>query len=284
MQSIGEAARAWLESMGSEDHITADTDAGDFIGDDGFLHCGVCKERKETRLRINNRAVQVPCACRRAEMAEEDYIRDQNDQMQRVQELAMYSIIGSRFKNSTFDRAVIRPDNEKPINIARKYVKNWEKMYSTNTGLLFYGPPGTGKSFLAACVANALMQRRVPVLATSIIKLTQARPEDVAETIRRMQGAKLLLLDDFGAERDTSFKIEQVFSIIDQRYASAKPLIITTNLSMQQMKSGEDMRYNRIFERIRSMCYPVKMDGESWRKQETITNYSATKELLEGGD
>jgi len=282
MQSLGDAAREWFESMGSEGHIQAE--AGDFIGDDGFLHCGTCKERKETRLRLNNRMVPVMCACRRAEAAEADYIKDRNDKLQRVQELSMYSIIGSRFRDSTFDRAVIRMDNQKAINTARQYVKNWDKMFQSNTGLLFYGPPGTGKSFLAACVANALMKRGVPVLATSIIKLTQAKPEVVAETLRRTQEASVLLLDDFGAERDSEFKVEQVFSVIDQRYNTKKPLIVTTNLSMQQMKSGEDMRYNRIFERIRAMCYPVKMDGESWRKQETINNYSATKALLEGGE
>lgn len=282
MQSIGEAAKAWFDRIGCDDHIPAKD--GDYVAEDGFLHCGVCKERKETILALNGKRVPITCACIRAEIAEEEARKDANEQMKIVEELSMYSIMGQRFKTSTFDRAVIRPDNERAVNVARMYVKNWEKMYQANTGLLFYGPPGTGKSFLAACIANALMQRRVPVLATSIIKLTQARPEDIAETLRRMQGAKLLLLDDFGAERGTDFKVEQVFSIIDHRYTTNKPLIVTTNLSMQEMKSGADMRYNRIFERIRAMCYPVKMDGESWRKQETIENYTATKRLLEGGE
>lgn len=282
MQSIGEATRERLDKISADDHIPAKE--GDFIGEDGFLHCGVCKERKETIFRLNGKKVPITCACIRAQIAEEDARRQENEEMKIVEELSMYSIIGRRFKTSTFDRAIIKPDNEKAVNIARMYVKNWDKMYQANTGLLFYGPPGTGKSFMAACVANALMQRRVPVLATSIIKLTQARPEDIAETLRRMQGAKLLLLDDFGAERGTDFKVEQVFSIIDHRYTTNKPLIVTTNLSMQEMKSGEDMRYNRIFERVRAMCYPVKMDGESWRKRETIENYNTTRQLLEGGE
>ena len=60
------------------------------------------------------------------------------------------------------------------------------------------------------------------------------------------------------------------------------PIILTTNLTMEQMKNCEDIRYNRIYDRIFEMCYPVKVSGLSWRKREAASRYAATKQILEG--
>ena len=47
---------------------------------------------------------------------------------------------------------------------ARAYVENWKGAYKSNIGLLLFGDVGTGKSFLAGCIANALLDQDVPVL------------------------------------------------------------------------------------------------------------------------
>ena len=283
MQNLGELTRQLFDRFGYLPHIPALD--GDYVDEEtGYLFCGKCHTRKEYKLPMNGRMVPVPCAHRKAEMEAEERRAQEQREMNVVLDLMQYSITDARFKESTFDRCVINRDNEKAVSIARKYVQQFDRMEERNAGLLFYGPPGTGKSFLAACVANALMEKRVPVLATSIIKQTSAGTDTVAETSRKMRGARVLLLDDFGAERGTDFKLEQVFNIIDERYNIKKPLIITTNLSMQEMKEADDMRYRRIFERVRAMCYPVKMDGESFRKRDTIDQFTTLKGLLEGGD
>ena len=100
---------------------------------------------------------------------------------------------------------------------------------------------------------------------------------------RRKPGqSKLLIIDDLGAERGTDYSLERVYDIIDSRYRSNKPIILTTNLTMEQMKNCEDIRYNRIYDRIFEMCYPVKVSGLSWRKREAASRYAATKQILEG--
>lgn len=48
-----------------------------------------------------------------------------------------------------------------------RYVEQWQTMRTENIGLLFWGGVGTGKSFLAGCIANALMEQEVPVLITN---------------------------------------------------------------------------------------------------------------------
>ena len=49
----------------------------------------------------------------------------------------------------------------------------------------------------------------------------------------------LLILDDFGMERGTEYGLEQVFNVIDSRYRSGKPLIVTTNLTLDDLHNPE---------------------------------------------
>ena len=49
-----------------------------------------------------------------------------------------------------------------------RYVEQWQTMRAENLGLLLWGGVGTGKSFLAGCIANALMEQEVPVRMTNL--------------------------------------------------------------------------------------------------------------------
>lgn len=77
----------------------------------------------------------------------------------------------------------------------------------------------------------------------------------------------LLILDDFGMERQTDYAREQVFNIIDGRYLAQKPLIVTTNLSLSELKHPKDIVEQRIFDRVLELCVPVCFDGESLRQE-----------------
>ena len=279
MKSTGDVLSEAFYGLGSPDHIPANE--GDYIGPDGMLHCGLCREGKEYRL-PNGNYVPALCACGRKRRASEELRRMELAQMQRVRELAQYSIMDERQKSATFAAARMTEDSRKPLHVAQKYVERWAEISRDElNGLLFYGPTGTGKSYIAACIANALMDKNVPVLMTSIVKLTGFHQDEMNEILRLMKRAHLLILDDLGAERGTDFKLEQVYNIIDERCNSKKPMVVTTNLSMDEMKNAGDMRYNRIWERVRSMCYPVRMDGESWRKKKTLEALSRLKSMYE---
>ena len=279
MKTVG----AFFANIGSPDHIHGAE--GDYIGPDGRLTCGLCHTPKERLLPFNGRWVPCLCACGLRRREAEERAREEAAEEQRVYELQRYSIIDQRTKEATFETAEIRQDSVEAFRIAQTYVRRWDEIYTRDSGLnglLFYGRPGSGKSYLAACIANALIARRVPVLMTSIVKLTSAPQDQVNDVLRQSRNARLLVLDDLGAERDTSFKLEQVFNIIDYRYASKRPLIVTTNLSMEDMRNGVDTRYSRIFERVKAMCFPVLMDGASWRQKQTAEAFEDMRRLLSG--
>ena len=158
-------------------------------------------------------------------------------------------------------------------------------MLERNQGLLFYGDVGTGKTFAAACIANYLLAERTSVVMTSFVKLLnsmQSFKEDDEKLISRLNQAKLLIIDDLGAERGSDFTLEKVYNIIDSRYRARKPVILTTNLGLKEMKETTDIRYSRIYDRIFEVCYPMQFTGKSWRKAEAARRFDEMRDFLEG--
>ena len=155
----------------------------------------------------------------------------------------------------------------------RKYVQHWSQMRENNLGLLLWGQPGNGKTFAAACIANALIENSDPfpptvkmtTFGTILNGLLSLSVADKAYYLNLFLNADLLILDDFGMERQTDYAREQVFNIIDGRYLTKRPLIITTNLSLQEMKTTTDLSQKRIYDRVLGMCVPVFFSGESQR-------------------
>ncbi len=281
MQSIGELLARDFINIGSTGHIELKT--GDYFDEhDGFVHCGVCHEKKECKLPINNHFVPCMCRCQREQAEREEAERKRKQELQRVAELSSYSLVDERFKESTFDRFIPEtPEDENVLKLCKNYVERFDQMQELNVGLIFYGKPGTGKTFAASCIANALMEKGVPVLVTSIVRLTNAVFGDELNTLLdKMNTARLLVLDDLGAERNTEFKAEQLFTVIDSRYAAKKPMIITTNTT--DFKNESDMRRTRIYDRIFEVCAPVKMNGESRRRKKLKEHRNLTQLILEG--
>ena len=69
------------------------------------------------------------------------------------------------------------------------------------------------------------------------------------EVVDRLCSYPLLVIDDFGMERGTEYALEQIYNIIDSRYRSRKPLIVTTNLTLTELKNPQDTAHARILVR-----------------------------------
>lgn len=257
---------------------------GDYIDDEGFLCCGKCHERKQMDVTVPETfkpgglwRVQCQCACERERVERERKEQERRDFEQRMERLRRDGITDPAYLQHTF----AQDDRRDPeiTDVCRKYVDNWDQMKADNIGIMFYGDVGTGKSFLACAIANALLEKLVSVSVTNfprILNSLQGSFDDERQKrIDRLQYYSLLVIDDLGVERDTSYSVEQVYNVVDTRARSGKPLIVTTNLSMKDLQNPPSLAYKRIYDRVLEMCpIRLKLVGESRR----VTNANERKE------
>jgi len=261
-------------------------DTKDYIKD-GFLYCGKCHTRKEyvgTCLGKEIR-VRVMCRCEAEEQAGKEEAMQKREEAQRIAAQKTSCIHDKALLDATFDH----DDGKTPqLKFLKNYVESWPEQKAKNHGLLLYGDIGTGKTFCAGCVANALIEKDVPVLMTSFPKilnsLSSFGSDDKNGFIQDMMRYSLLVIDDFGLERNTEYAQEQVYSVIDERYKTKLPLIITTNKSLKELKKPRSMTEARIYDRILSMCVPVRFIGESRRKEDSLRMIAECANLFSKGE
>lgn len=263
---------------------------GDYVGEDGLLYCGKCHTPKQTRLPFNpltgdrsETVVRAACQCQREadEEAERRAVRERFQMdMARCREDGLSCPDGLRYTFAQDDR-----QQPKVSDACQRYVECWDEMKANNIGVLFYGSVGTGKSFLASCIGNGLLERRVPVAATNfprLLNLLQGTYEKQA-LLDRLSIYKLLIVDDLGVERDSAYAEEQIFNIIDARSSSELPVIVTTNLTLEELEHPTSMQYARIYDRVLEMCpIRLKLAGESRRKSNASEREQLARKLLLG--
>lgn len=246
---------------------------GDYIDPDtGLLHCGVCHEPKQQIvIPHNHRAFPAvrECRCEREQRQKEKEVLDRYDREQHQKELDK-GIKAESFKGFTFDR-----DDKRNITVSKlccDYVRHFAEAEQISSGLLFYGDVGGGKSFYAGCIANALIKRGVPVLFTSLRDLVdnrQAAKYKGAELIG-LQGYRLFVLDDIGAEKLNRTDLDTAFSVIDDIYNTKKPMIVTTNLTIAQIEKPDNLDIARIYTRIRERSpKSVFVDNSNYNRIKT---------------
>lgn len=264
----------------------------DYLDEEGFLVCGKCHTRKQQDITLpafggqSERVIRVgiACECRKKEIEAERAAEERRQFLQRMEVLRRDGITDPAYLQYTFDQ----DDNRNPevSEVCRRYVENWDEMFKDNIGILFYGGVGTGKSFLACCIANALIEKLVPVSVTNFPRILNKLQgfgfgEERQEFIDKLQRYKLLVIDDLGVERDTSYSTEQVYNVIDTRSRSGMPLIITTNLSMDDLKNPPSLGHARIYDRVLEMCpIRLKLVGESRRTTIANERRDKAKKLL----
>lgn len=258
----------------------------DYCGEDGRLFCGICHEPKEAFFPVmgspfDGKKHPVPCACERARREAEEAECKQREHNDTVMRLQQNCFPDGTHRNASIEDAVVQQDMKQ---VCSKYVEHWKEAMQNGTGLIFWGGVGTGKSYMAAAIANALIEREHSVEMHDLGFYLNCPFEERADRIGSASRPELLILDDLGMERDTSFGLETVFSVIDRRYRSGKPMIVTTNMTLGSMQKEEDLHYQRIFDRVLEVCIPLAFTGPSLRAAQRKEKVGKFRAMLLSND
>jgi DNA replication protein DnaC len=208
------------------------------------------------------------CTCRKKQL--EQFAYEKLFSLSQLDELShlTFENFNPRGKKGKKDYSISISDSiEDAYETAKKYAQ------SLQGWLLIQGKFGSGKTHLAAAIANYIVEMRIPVLfATApdlldLLRFTYNDPEtSFEERFRDFRSVKLLILDDFGTENATGWAREKLFQILNYRYINKLPLVITTNLDLDEIDARIRSRLQdeKIVEHVRILAPDHRLkEGET---------------------
>ena len=257
----------------------------DYTGEDGLLYCGKCRTPKqryfpEGKALLGIDRYRIDGECEKAKRLEREAAEQRRKHLDTVEDLKRRCFSTERMATWNFEND---NGNTPQMEYARRYVENWDKVKADNLGFYLWGDTDSGKSYLAACIANGLIEKEISVRMTNFTTILNdlgASFEGRNEYIERLCRFPLLIIDDLGTERGTEYTLEHVYNVIDSRYRSGKPLILTANISPDVLNNPPDIAHARIYSRILEMCVPIHVMGIQNRKQTAQRKMETLKSMM----
>jgi DNA replication protein DnaC len=249
---------------------------GDWYNGEGILHCGKCgqpmehitrleniqikpeaiddmdyEHRKiveETRRMLAGRKHRIPCRCQENERQE--YEKAQRKRMIMDNRNACFGKTPALF-DFTFEF-----DDNPECNasqVSRRYSEEFTKYKESGWGLVYVGEVGHGKTYYACAVANKLLWKGYKVKYTNIndiIALTSKGCIPLSFVIDGLCENDLIIIDDLGAEEASDRMQARTFQIINTLSERKKSLIITSNISANELRNAPTAEAKRIYSRI----------------------------------
>lgn len=253
---------------------------------DGIIYCAKCNTPREGTVGEGGDTFQyyANCKCQEAEVKKQREAKEREERIEKIENARREAISIPSYRAYRFEA----DDGKTPktTQICKNYVQHFAELAKTGQGLLLYGDVGTGKTFLALCIANALIERGYTVQHTSLAEVVKkAQDFDSADRhFTRLMQKHLIVLDDLGTERATSFAEEQIYKFIDGCNTHGVALVATTNYPPKELeaaaKDTSDLTRTRIYSRLLEKCYPVKVNDLKRREANAVKNRATMASLL----
>ena len=211
-------------------------------------------------LREDNMA--VPCGCRERRIG-------------RARSHGMGTGIPKRFRGGSFDRKPICDLDPFVLRHVRAFVEQIEENIDAGRGLWFAGDVGTGKTSLAMLVSQAAERRGRSVAIYPVPRLLaeiketydREREGSYMSLFRKLCSVDLLHLDDLGTEKRTEWVLEQLYSIVNERWQDERSIVVTTNKTDLDELSREIGA--RTVSRLAEICGdPIPIMGPDLRRRD----------------
>lgn len=170
-----------------------------------------------------------------------------------------------------------RRNIEEITSYFKNYLEHYPDIYASH---LIYGNVGVGKTHITYCIINELRKKSLPWVyltahefyglaeQNTFLEQNTVQKDNAKQRFGETLNADMLILDDLGSELCNAFTTSQLFLCINERQLKQKPTIITTNLSLADLKKNYG---ERIFSRLLDYT-PIRISGDDIRYKKQIMN------------
>ncbi len=186
------------------------------------------------------------------------------------------TVLPTKYQGVSFDRPPIAdmardPQTRGVVEAVRSYIDELDAKIADGRGLWLEGDVGTGKTTLAMLVSKRAIEAghsaaiySLPRLLARIRRTYDGDSSELSylEFFRRLTSVDLLHIDDLGAEKRSDWVLEQLYAIVDERYATNRSMIVTTNMQVAEL---EEQIGKRTVSRLAEICDTLPLFGHDRR-------------------
>ena len=212
--------------------------------------------------------------------------RKQFEQM--IRQFYIQNYISKQIQDYQFDNFIITETNKKEVEIAKDFTKKCINKNQKN-GLIITGKSGVGKTHLATAILNQLTEKDMLVLMGRLILLLDvirdtfkdfsSKEKDIIELYSKVD---VLIIDDLGTERISSWALEKLYTIIENRNENKLPIIVTTRFNKESLldrfsQSEDEELSEAVIQKLYQFCYGIELKKYDQNEKEKVSISDQTK-------
>ncbi len=204
---------------------------------------------------------------------------------QMIRQFYIQNYISNRIQDYQLENFIITENNEKEVKIAKDFTQKCINKNQKN-GLIITGKSGTGKTHLATAILNKLTEKDMLVLMGRLILLLDvikdtfkdfsSKEKDIIELYSKVD---MLIIDDLGTERISSWALEKLYTIIENRNENKLPIIVTTRFDKESLldrfyQSEDEELAEDVIEKLYQFCHGIELKkyDENEKKKVSISD------------